>query len=298
MSSVPAFEFQRRPSTIAFMLRALLPSPGLKNGGGFPSMRAAWKSHRVDAAHLAEFARLTGLSTEPSLPVIYPHVFGFPLHMVILTHPRFPLPIWGVLQIRNHMLQHAPLLAGDVLDFETRIVGERIVPRGVEMDAHTTVHTRGELKWESLTIFYYRGRFGEPGEPSPWAAAPDVGAPVVRQWRTPPTGGWSFGRFTGDYNGIHWADPYARQLGFRRAFHHSQAVLGQCLAHLPAPDADRPQRLDAWLKGPVYYDSEVRLCATTGPECSVFALIPEGEPRPAVLGRWSSCPPGEQRLIH
>jgi len=66
-------------------------------------------------------------------------------------------------------------------------------------------------------------------------------------------------------------------------------VLGQCLAHLPAPDPERPQRLDAWLKGPVFYDCDVALHASQDADGTVFGLIPDGEDRPSMLGRWRYC---------
>ncbi len=106
-----------------------------------------------------------------------------------------------------------------------------------------------------------------------------------------------FGRFTGDYNGIHLWDWYARRMGFRRALYHPPRVLGQCLAHLPSPGL-RPsssalagevhRRLDAWLKGPVAHGATVRLHASalTG----VFALF-AGDERPSIVGRLEPTKP-------
>ena len=60
------------------------------------------------------------------------------------------------------------------------------------------------------------------------------------------------------------------------------------MARLHAPDPNHPQRLDLWLKGPVYFSSEVTLyaCGSTG--ATEFALIVKGDERPAILGRWST----------
>ena len=56
----------------------------------------------ADRAELAGFRRITGLLADPDhLPLLYPHTFGFRLPMAILTHPSFPVPIWGVLQTRK-----------------------------------------------------------------------------------------------------------------------------------------------------------------------------------------------------
>ena len=258
--------------------------PGLSVANGFPPVRVSWRRHRVDPNELGRFLRLTGLHAEAGLPILYPHVFGFVLQMVILTHPAFPLPIWGALQTRNHLLQHRAIPLGATFDFETRVADQRILEKGAEVDLHTAVRARDELLWESLNTFYYRGRFGEAGKASPLARTPDVAGEEIARWRLPAKTGLRFARFTGDYNPLHLWDWYARWVGFRGAFYHPQLVLGQCVARLPAIDPMWPQRLDAWLKGPVYYNSDVSLRATAEAGGTAFALLVHGDDRPAVAG--------------
>ncbi len=296
MNTKLEMRFERRPSTLAFMTRAILPSPGLRKTGGFPPIHVSWARHRIDPQHLAAFVQLTGLRAEQNLPLLYPHVFSFPLQMVILTHPAHPIPIWNSLQIRNHLLQHRPIPIDAMLDLETRVTGQRILEKGAEVDLHTGLRIRDELVWESLNTFYYRGRFGEARAASPLAQAPVVRGQTLAQWHMRAGTGWRFGGLTGDYNGIHWSNWYARRFGFRRAFHHPQLVLGQCMAHLLAPVPAEAQRLDAWLKGPVYYDSDVRLRAAVESDRSSFALIAAGEERPAILGCWRRSAASETLL--
>ena len=164
----------------------------------------------------------------------------------------------------------------------------------MEVDLHTTVEVERQLAWESVNTFYYRGRFGEAGPPSPMASAPEAGDEVIDRWRTPAGGGLGFGGLTGDYNGIHWWSTYARLFGFRGAFHHPQLVLGQALAHLAEGASAPAQRLDAWLKGPVYHGSAVTLRARPGTDGTAFAVVAEGEERPAIVGRWRAVPAGSR----
>jgi acyl dehydratase len=279
------------------MLRALLPPSGLERSGGCPPIRAVWRRYRVDARYLAALLELTGLRDDEDLPMLVPHVFSFPLQMVILTHPAFPLPIWRALQIRNHLLQHRAIVRDAAFDLETRFAGLRVLDKGAEVDLHTAMRSEEYLVWESLNTFYYRGRFGEADVASPLASAPTAGGRVVAEFRTVSGVGWRFAGLTGDYNGIHYWRWYARRLGFRGAFHHPQLVLGQCLAHLPAPEPTRPRRLDAWLKGPVYYGARVRLRATEDEHDFVFALDADGDERPAILGRWRTGTSAGRRLL-
>jgi acyl dehydratase len=294
--------YARRPSALPYMLRAVRPVR--RRLDLEPPICARWRSHHVNERDLAAYRQIAP-SPQPSpadtgegrragetLPLLYPHTFGFRLAMAILTHPRFPVPIWGVLQTRNHIVQHVPIATDASLDFETRVLPGRVVPKGAEFDLRTTVHVAGALAWESIVTFFTRGRFGEPDAPSPYTRSPTEFGDEIAAWTMADTDHVRFGRFTGDYNGIHLWDWYARRMGFRRALYHPSRVLGQCLAKLPSPGL-RPTspatagevKLDAWIKGPVPHGARVRLHAATAAAVTTFALFADDEARPAFVGR-------------
>ena len=128
MNAAVSLDYHRRPSALPYMVRGMLPvkrQPDLS-----PQIAARWHHHRVDRDELAEFLGVAGLSPAATgLPLLYPHAFGFRLAMAILTHPAFPVPIWGVLQTRNHLIQHRPIDIDQSLDFETRVLRGRAVER-------------------------------------------------------------------------------------------------------------------------------------------------------------------------
>ena len=275
-------DFRARPSALAFMARALRPSPGLHKG--VPAISARWR-HRVDAAELKRFHALSGLPEGEALPLLYPHTIGFPLQMAILTQPAFPVPIWKVLQVRNRIVQHAPLARDAALDIAVKVAGHRILEKGAEFDLHTTVGDGGAAAWESVNTFYVRGRFGAPTAGAAAPEAPKVSPGETATWRMPAGGGWHFGGLSGDYNGVHMFGWYARKLGFPRAFFHPPRVLGQCLARLPQEETGLPLRLDAWIKGPVFYGAPVRMRSESGADGAVFALHVNEDERPAIVGQ-------------
>jgi hypothetical protein len=280
-----ALDFRARPSAAAYMLRALYPR-ARRAAPPFPPLAARWHGAGPDPARLEAFRRATGLGADGQLPLLYPQLLTFPLQMVILTHPACPLPIWKVLQVRNRLQQHRPIPAGASYDAEAGVAEQRVLERGLELDLRVTVTVAGELAWEGVTTYAYRGRFGQAGPASPLAAAPAEPSQEVAAWRTEPGGGLQFSGISGDYNGIHYWGAYARRFGFRDAFHHPHALVGQCLARLGQRTAPA-RRLDLWLKGPVYYASEVALAARADEASLAFALKERYATRPALLGRWS-----------
>lgn len=274
--------FNTAPSALCFMLRAFAPSPGLSSA---PSPFAAtWRDLRITPQQLGAFASLSGLPVDESLPILLPQVVGFRLSMALLTHPRFPLPIWRALQVRNCIEQHAPLPQDGRYDLRTETSAQRVLERGVEIDLLTTVHAGDALVWQATNTFYYRGSYGPAQAADPDAATPQVAGETLARWRTRGDVGWAMARLTGDYNGIHLWNPYARMLGFTGAFHHPQLIAGQCLARLQAVRG-WPQELRLWLKGPVLYGVDVRLDAVSNASEAVFALYAEDK-RPALVGRW------------
>lgn len=275
-------DYRARPSALAFMTRAVRPSPGLGRDG-VPAIAARWR-HRPAAEEVARFHALSGLAEGETLPLLYPHTIGFPLHMAILTQPAFPLPIWRMLQIRNRIAQHAPLARDAELDIAVSLAGHRILEKGAEFDLHAVVRQGEAVAWESLNTFYARGRFGAPtAQQQP--DAPKVSPGDTAQWRMPAGGGWRYGGLSGDYNPLHWWSGYARKHGFAQAFFHPQRVLGQCLARLPQAKAGLPLRLDAWIKGPVFYGAPVKMRIEPAAEATRFALHVNQDERPAIVGQ-------------
>jgi len=277
------FEFRRRPSALPYMARGMLPVR--RRFSLSPQIRARWPGHRAEPGQLADYLRITGLTPSgTALPLLYPHTFGFRLSMAILTHPAFPVRIWGVLQTRNRFLQQRSIDIAECLDFEVHVRQGRAVPKGAEFDLHTSVRVAGRLAWESLVTFFTRGRFGEPDIAAPASRPPADAGALIAGWTMADAGNWPFGRFTGDYNGIHFWDGYARRFGFRRALYHPPRVLGECLARLPPLDDDVGAiSLDAWIKGPVYHGADVLLHAGNDAGEVPFALF-AGDDRPAIVG--------------
>jgi hypothetical protein len=149
--------------------------------------------------------------------------------------------------------------------------------------------TGGRCDWESVVTYFYRGRFGAASAPVAPPASPDLSAATeVAAFRTPNAGRWAFGGLTGDYNGIHTWSAYARRFGFKSAFMHSQRAAGLCLARLGDSNWE-PGTLSLWIKGPVFYDTDVILSAVRQPNETRFGLSLAGDPRHAIVGTWSAA---------
>ncbi|HKM87390.1 MAG TPA: acyl dehydratase [Xanthobacteraceae bacterium] len=280
--------YDRAPSALNFMLRAIKPTQGLPKDERFPQIVVRWSGLRVGRSELQAFRQAIGASENELVSVLDPHVFGFRLQMALLTHRAFPLPIWTALQIRNRLVRHKLFDLGEALNLETQVGSHRLVAKGVEVDLLTRLTRGPECCWESQITYFYRGGFGAASSAAPTAQSPAVSElTVVDRFPMPNSGGWRFGKLTGDYNGIHCWPWYARRFGFPAALLHPQRVAGICLARLKAPKTDA-QTLELWIKGPVFYGANVMLSSTQGNDGLKFAVSLERDPRAALIGYWRS----------
>lgn len=281
------------PSALRYMLGAFRPSSGWNSGRGFPDLNLLWRGYRINPEALRFLRRIAGAQdggADRLLLLLCPQVTGFRLLMAALTHPLWPLPIWGALQVRNRLTLHRPIEPGAAADLVAGVAAWRVLEKGIEVDLRARLQQGDDCAWESVVTFYYRGRFGSPTERGAAVGAASV-SPVVEKstanaerWRIDDTGRWRFGALTGDYNGIHQWDAYARRFGFKAAFPHPQRVAAQCLGHLRSQEP-APLELDLWIKGPVYFGSEVvQHQSSRGDDGQDFALWIAGDDRPALVG--------------
>lgn len=284
MSAPTPLQFGHTPSALRYMAQALRP----RSGGDLPVLDARWLGAVAGAARCADFERLTGLPCTPALPLPFVHAWSLRLQMALLTHPAFPLPIWRALQLRNRLRQHRPLAPDTRVDLRTRVAAQRRLDKGLEVDLHTVLSDADGVAWEGTTTFYYRGRHRGTDAAVREAAAPRVDAAPLPLADVPRGGGWRFGRISGDYNGLHWSDAWARRFGFAGAFHHPPRAIAIAMARLALPLHAPAQRLDAWIRGPLRYGSALSLArADEAAGVTRFALFGSDDARPAIVARWA-----------
>ena len=264
---------------LAFLPKGRAPSPF-----SVPGATASWKGMRPGD----ELARALGpLSASPARGFVHPvHLQAITLRLMmrLLTHPGFPIPIWRLMQVRNRFVQRRPSRLDDRLDVSARIAAWRLVARGVEVDVVLEARSPEGPVLDSTTAFYARGRFGNPvvAEPVPAPPEPPLdGSPLAP---IPRAGAWAYGRLTGDYNPLHWWSRQSRAMGFQGPFAHPHRVLGPILDALAGIDPSGPLQVDAWFRGPVYYDRPLTLADRRDGAATSFALRVEGDPRPAIAG--------------
>lgn len=276
--------YKRDPSVVAYMLRAFYPSRGFDQNITVPKLKITQEGFKFDSKKCRSLFNLTQMEMREELPIFFPQVLGFRLVMRAVTDPDFPEPIWNALQIRNEIKQYRPLFINDIITFELGAEKQRAFEKGVEVDFKMIVKKNNESVWESITTFYYRGKF-KPNKESQ-LRPPNIENIITKKIRMQTSGGLSYGCVSGDFNGIHLFSPYAKLFGFSSAFLHPHRVVGATLNKVEQFLNSYPQKLDLWFRGPVPYGIEVSLAIDKEQNESRFAVFANDE-RPSIVGRLS-----------
>jgi acyl dehydratase len=193
---------------------------------------ALGKDVAVDRDHLAEYARVCGFPVADALPVTYPHVLAFPLQVELMARRSFPLPLPGLVHVRNRITVHRAIDATEPLAVCVHAEGLRAHPKGAQVDLVAHVDAAGVTVWEGRSTYLARGAGAPEGAPEP-AEPPGIeDAAPAATWRVDAGTGRRYARVSGDVNPIHLHPLTARAFGFPRAIAHGMWTAAHALAAL------------------------------------------------------------------
>ena len=222
----------------------------------------------IEAERLWQYQRLCGFRVSDRLPPTYLHLLAFPLGMALMTEPRFPFPLLGLVHVDNSITQHRPVHAD-----------ERVTVRAWPAEPATASGRPGGRPGQRGVGRRRAGVAGDQQLPAPRSRPARTGSndrrnrdrttpdgPVIR-WRAPSDIGRRYAAVSGDRNPIHLHPLTAKAFGFRSAIAHGMWLQARTLA---AFAGRLPDRLECRWR--------------SRPRCSCPARSSCGPSRPATSG--------------
>lgn len=231
MSDVPIYR-SHPPSLWSLYGKAVLPKGKTTTGDlTIPGLSASLVGVSTANNNLKRYQKVCGFSQQTHAPITWPHILAFPLHLKLLTERAFPLPLLGLVHLRNTITQHRPIGIGETLDIDVRLDGQTQGTKGLEFDLVTEARSAGKLVWEEVSTNLFRqpqqGDKGKPGKPPELERYPNT-----LNINAPESIGRQYAKVSGDRNPIHLHALTAKAFGFPRAIAHGMWSKAQVLALL------------------------------------------------------------------
>jgi acyl dehydratase len=285
--------FDKAPPTVPLMLKAVLPAipvvgglPGIKHGSKtVPDLVLERRGVSTDPKHLATYNEVCEYGPGDTLPVTYPHMAAFALHMTLMTDTAFPFTPMGLVHLRNRITQHRPIGVVEAFDVSVTAADLRPHSKGRLVDLLTTASIDGEVVWEEVTTLFSRGRDGGREETPPPLAGVDAPDGVVH-WKLPGDLGRRYGAVSGDRNPIHLYPITAKAFGFPRNIAHGMWTKARVLAALQnkLPSAFT---IDVEFKKPILLPSTVVFGSRTDGDVITLGVTSASKPSTHLVGRIS-----------
>jgi acyl dehydratase len=204
------------------------------------------------------YARVCGFIPEHGVPLTYPHLLAFPLHLLMLTDPAFPWPALGLVHLANHVRLRRPLAYKDVLRIEVEFGALLRHDKGQAFVLHTRMYRRGEAVWDGDSVYLKRAVPASGSALDPLELGP-AALQRISRWQLAPQLGRDYASVSGDYNPIHLTALSAKAFGFPRAIAHGMWTLARAASALQPPKPLAEASLSAEFKTPLLLPGEASL---------------------------------------
>ncbi len=259
MTATISLQMDELPGMLGLLGRGAICRKPAQSTPAFPDIEARVAEVRADPRKVAQYSQVCGFGqSSDSLPITYPHILAFRLHMEMLLQRDFPLAPMGLVHLRNDIVQHRPIATNEAMEIHCCLAGHRLVDKGVEFDLRSDVRVGGELVWEDLSVYMAR----LPGRGQSSTSRPKAIPQSYEQqldWKLPANLGRRYAAASGDFNPIHLYAPTAKLLGFKRQIAHGMWSKARCAAALQPKLGSDACHIAVEFKTPVYLPSTVKL---------------------------------------
>lgn len=255
------------------LLYARAAATSFAKGEHLPDETLVHEHVRVERDRLTSYTRVCAFPLTDQVPLTYPHILAFPLAVQLMARRSFPLPLPGLVHVRNTVTQHRAIRVDEAVTVRVRAQDLRPHPKGRQFDVVSLAEADGETVWEEVSTYMRRGKSHEGADASRSLACDDLRE--VARWQVRKDTGRRYARVSGDVNPIHLHPLTARLFGFRRPIAHGMWTKARAVAAL----ADRlPDRctVEVDFRKPLLLPADVVFAIAERDEGWAFAVRSKG----------------------
>lgn len=276
------------PALLPLYGRAILPKKGISGADiTLPKLSAELLCAHTSSDDLNQYERVCGFRPSNHIPITWPHILAFPLHLKLLTEKAFPLPLLGLVHLRNTITQHRAIGVGEALKLHVCLGEQARTSRGIEFGLITTATSAGAVVWEETSTMLFR-QSSQQTESAAKKTPPTLEQyPDTADIEAPEPIGRQYAKVSGDSNPIHMHALSAKAFGFPRAIAHGMWSKAHALAILEQQGGwhSGPVRVSCQFKKPLFLAGTAQLNWRTGEPGWDYQLLNARGDAPHLSGR-------------
>jgi hypothetical protein len=287
MSQSKRLRLNETPNTLNLYRRALF-AKGLKGIPKLPTTSITLANVKPDAKKVDRYRDVCGFKQDHNkLPLSFPHLLAFPLHLELMLLKNFPFAVMGMVHIRNEITQHRAINVLETMDVSCHFSDIRKTDKGYDVDIKTIIHITGELVWESISTNLVRKKT----DITAIAKTPNNNSdelPYKEFWPLSTDLGRRYALVSGDSNPIHLFSLSAKLFGFKGHIAHGMWSKARVIAALHNKLNSDACKITVDFKLPIFLPTTIQMnYGIEGKDINFDVRDQEGQ-KPHMKGRISA----------
>jgi hypothetical protein len=260
MNQSTRVQLNETPSTLNQYRRALFSKAIKASTPKLPTTSITLSDICADAKKVAKYAEVCGFKQNNNqLPMTFPHLLAFPLHLELMLLRDFPFAVMGLVHVRNEITQHRAINILEKMDVTCFFSDIRKTDKGYDIDIKSEVHISGELAWESISTNLVRQKTDLPSAAKSSAPSTLPEHPYKEFWHLSSDLGRRYALVSGDSNPIHLFSLSAKLFGFKGHIAHGMWSKARIVAALYNKLDSEACKVVVDFKLPVFLPSSIQL---------------------------------------
>jgi hypothetical protein len=291
MSQSTRVQLTETPSTLNQYRRALFSKAIKTKTPVLPSTRITLSDISADAKKVAKYSEVCGFRQDTQqLPMTFPHLLAFPLHLELMLLRDFPFAVMGMIHVRNEITQYRAINTLEKMDVTCFFSDIRKTDKGYDIDVKTEVHITGQLVWESISTNLTRQKTDiAAAVKSPEAVMlPEYS--YKEFWHLASDLGRRYALVSGDSNPIHLFSLSAKLFGFKGHIAHGMWSKARIVAALYKKIDSEACTVIVDFKLPIFLPTSIQMNYDMQGKTIEFDLRDESGIKPHLKGSITALP--------
>lgn len=256
----PLQKLTKSPNILSLYRRALFAKGNKQSVPKLPTTRITLADIKTNSKTVAAYSEVCGFPQgDNKLPITFPHILAFPLHLELMLLKSFPFAVMGMVHIHNSITQHRAILLHEVMDVSCYFSDIKKTEKGYEINIKTEVYITGERVWESTSTNLVRKKTDIAPPPKNNEAAEAEDFAYQEFWSLASDLGRRYALISGDSNPIHLFNLSAKLFGFKGHIAHGMWTKARVAAALYNKLDSEACTISVDFKLPIFLPSTIQL---------------------------------------